>query len=122
MAATLAPAATQIDWEIITGCDSYTIVVPVLDSTGAAVNVTGWTVKAQVRRSAAEPLLHEWSTAAGNAACTGTNVTLAVVAAVTAGWTFTDAQMSIVVTDTQATPHCIASGRLRALPDITAIP
>ena len=118
----LAPAATDIDWTIIKGSDSFTIVVPVLDATGAAVNVVGWTVKAQVRRSAGDPLLHEWSTADGNATCTGTQVNLAVIASVTANWTFTDAQISIVVTDTQSTPHCIATGRIHALPDITVVP
>lgn len=121
-AVTLIPAATLIDWEIIKGCDSFTIVVPVLDATGASVNVAGWTVKAQVRRSTGEPLLHEWSTTDGNASCSGTNVNLSVIASVTANWTFTDAQLSIVVTDTQSTPHCIAYGRLRALPDITVVP
>ena len=118
----LAPSATPIDWTIIAGCDTFTIVVPVLDATGAAVNVTGWTVKAQVRRSSADPLLHEWSTTNGNAACSGTNVTLSVIAAVTETWAFTDAQMSIVVTDTESVPHCIAYGNIHVIPDITQIP
>jgi hypothetical protein len=119
---TLTPAATAIDWEIIKGCDSFTIVVPVLDATNASVTVDGWSVKAQVRRTAGEPLLHEWSTADANASCSGTNVNLQVIASVTAAWTWTDAQMSIVVTDLVSKPHCIAAGRIRALPDITVVP
>jgi hypothetical protein len=118
----LAPAGTQIDWTIIKGCDTYTIVVPVVDANGNLVTVTGWSVKAQVRRSQGEPLLHEWSTADGNASCSGTNVNLQVIAAVTANWVFTDAQISVVVTDTQSVPHCIAYGRIRALPDVTVVP
>jgi hypothetical protein len=118
----LVPSATAIDWEIITGCDSFTIVIPVLDATGAAVTVTGWSVKAQVRRTAADPVLHEWSTTAGNASCTGTTVQLSVIASVTATWQWTDAQISIVVTDLSAKPHCIASGVIHALPDITVVP
>lgn len=118
----LAPAATAIDWSIIKGCDTYSVVVPVLDATGAPVTVDGWTVKAQVRRTAGEPILHEWSTADGNASCAGTNVTFQVIASVTAAWTWTDAQISVVVTDTSSKPHCIAAGRIRALPDITVVP
>jgi hypothetical protein len=75
-----------------------------------------------VRRSETDPLLHEWSTAAGNASCSGTNAMLKVIAAVTAAWAWTDAGMSIVVTDLQGTPHCIANGRIHVSPDITVIP
>lgn len=119
---TLRPAATPIGWEIIKGCDDFTIVVPVLDATGALVTVDGWSVKAQVRRSETGPLLHEWSTAAGNASCVGTAAQLVVSSAVTAGWTWAEACISVVLTDLGGKVHCIATGRVRALPDITRLP
>lgn len=118
----LAPAATAVDWSIIKGSDTYTIVVPVLDATNASVTVDGWSVKAQVRRSAADPLLHEWSTADGNASCSGTSVNLQVIASVTGAWAWTDALISVVVTDLAGKPHCIAAGVIHALSDITQIP
>lgn len=117
---TIVPAATTVHWKIIKGCDSFTIVVPVLDAAGAAVDVTGWTVKAQVRRS--NELLYEWSTVAGNASCAGSSVTLRVIAAQTAVWTWQVAQISVIVTDLASAPHCIATGQIEALPNITAIP
>lgn len=115
----LRPAATAVDWEIIQGCDSFSIVIPVLDANNNPVTVTGWTAKAQVRRSAGEPVLYEWSAASSNITCSGTNVTLAVTAAATAAWTWTDAQIQVVVTDLSSQPHCIAAGAIHALPDIT---
>lgn len=119
---TLTPAATPIGWEIIKGSDDFSIVIPVLDATNTPVPVDGWTVKAQVRRSETGPLLHEWSTTAGNATCADTTVQLTVTSSVTATWTWTEAQISIVVTDLGGRVHCIAAGRIRALPDITQLP
>lgn len=114
----LRPAATPIDWEIIKG-ESFNIVVPVLDATEAPVTVTGWTVKAQVRRSEDDPVLHEWSAAQSNATVGTTSVTLKVVGAATSLWPFQTAAISIEVYELDGTPHVIATGTIRALPEIT---
>jgi hypothetical protein len=73
----------------------------------------------QVRRSETDPLLHEWSTADSNASCTGTEVVLNVVAATTDAWTWTDAYLQVVATDTGGKPHIIAQGPIHAEPRIT---
>lgn len=114
----LRPSATQVVWEIIKG-ETFDLHVPVLDATGAPVAVGGWTAKSQVRRSDVEGVLHEWSTAQANITVSGTEVVLAVVGAVTATWAFTDAQVSVVVTDLGGKPHTVAVGTIHALPQIT---
>ena len=50
----IEPAATLLDWTISKG-DDYSVRFPVLDAVNQAVTVTGWTAKAQVRRSDVEP-------------------------------------------------------------------
>lgn len=114
----LRPAATAIDWEIIKG-DTFDIHVPVLDANKNAVTVTGWTGKAQVRRSEDDPVLHEWSVDASNITVTGTEVVLAVIGSATALWRFDVANVSVEVTDLDGKPHTIADGTLRALPQTT---
>ncbi|MGL5910929.1 MAG: hypothetical protein ACRCZP_13055 [Phycicoccus sp.] len=115
----LRPAATPIDWEIIKG-ETFSIEMPVLDANDTPVLVGGWSVRAQVRRSERDPVVHEWSTALGNAAASGTTVTLAVVGAVTTTWAWSDGLLSIEVTEPASGPtHVIALGRVRALPEIT---
>lgn len=116
---TLRPAATEIDWEIIKG-DEFDIVVPVLDSDGVQVDVTGWTAKSQVRHSAREPVLHEWSIALGNLSCSAAGVTLKVIGAATSLWTWTNARVSIEVYEPVTNkPRVIAEGVITALPETT---
>jgi hypothetical protein len=115
----LRPAATAIDWEIIKG-ESFTITVPVLDSSNAPVTVDGWSAKAQVRRSEDDAVLFEWSATASNITVSGTSVLLSVVGSATALWAWSAALVSVVVYEpSTAKPHVIASGTLAALPQIT---
>lgn len=116
---TLRPAATEIDWEIIKG-DQFDILLPVLDSDGVQVDITGWTAKAQVRHSENEPVLHEWSLDEGNIDCSVDGVTLNVLGSQTSEWTFTKALISIEVYEPiTLKPRVIAEGTIRALPETT---
>lgn len=117
----LRPAATEIDWEIIKG-DEFSILVPVLDSDGVQVDVTGYAAKAQVRHSEAEPVLHEWTTDGDdpNASCSADGVTLNVVGEATSLWEWTKALISIEVYEPiTSKPRVIAEGTIRALPETT---
>jgi hypothetical protein len=115
----LRPAATEIDWEIIKG-DEFSILVPVLDSDGVQVDVTGYAAKAQVRHSEAEPVLHEWSADEGNISCSAAGVTLNVIGAATSQWEWTKALISIEVYEPiTERPRVIAEGTIRALPETT---
>lgn len=116
---TLRPAATAIDWEIIKG-DAFDILVPVLDSDGVLVDITGWTAKAQVRHSEDEPVLHEWSLDEGNIETSVDGVTLNVLGSQTSAWAFTKALISIEIYEpVTLKPRVIAEGVIRALPEIT---
>lgn len=113
----LRPAATDIEWFVIKG-DQFDIHVPVLDEDGVAVDVTGYTAKAQVRRSEREDVLYEWTGALIE--CTGTEVVLHVLAAETSAWAWTDALVAIeTYAPITGAPRVIAQGPIHALPEIT---
>lgn len=121
----IRPAATQLDWTLIKG-DDFSLLLPVLDAADQAVDITGWTAKAQVRRSEVEPVLHEWATAGAtpNAEIDGSTLVLLVDGAVTSTWGWTDAQISVELTEPPvgAEPgrvHTIARGVIRARSEIT---
>jgi hypothetical protein len=115
----LRPAATEIDWEIIKG-DQFDILLPVLDSDGVQVDITGWTAKAQVRHSETEPVLHEWSIDEGNIDTAVDGVTLNVIGSQTSAWTWTKALVSVEIYEPITfKPRVIAEGTIRALPETT---
>lgn len=120
----ITPAATVLDWTLIKG-DDFALELPVLDAAEQAVDMTGWTAKAQVRRSAAEPVLHEWTTVATveaptpNAVIAADLLTLHVDGAITTTWGWTAAQISVEVTEPDGRAHTIARGTIRARDEIT---
>ena len=121
----IEPAATLLDWTISKG-DDYSVRFPVLDAVNQAVTVTGWTAKAQVRRSDVEPVLHEWTTEGvdPNASTDGDGLVLELVGAVTSEWGWQNAQFSIELTEppdgqTPGRVHTIARGTIRARQEIT---
>lgn len=116
---TLRPSATPIEWWIIKG-DEFDIRVPALDSDNAAVDLTGYTAKAQVRRSEREPLLHEWSAAEENLTIDGTDVVLHMLADQTSAWQWDDALVSVeVYAPITGKVRVLAQGPIHALPQIT---
>lgn len=117
----LRPAATDIEWWIIKG-ETYDIHLPVLDEDGAAVDVSTYDVKAQVRRTEREAVLHEWSSTATspNASSAVDGVTLNVLAAETSEWAWADALVSVeIYAPITGRPSVIAQGPIHALPEIT---
>lgn len=113
----LRPAATDIEWFIIKG-ETYDIHLPVLDEDDVAVDVTGYTAKAQVRRSEREDVLHEWSGA--TIECVGTEVVLHVLGTETSAWGWTDALVSVeTYAPITGAARVIARGPIHALPEIT---
>lgn len=117
----LRPAATEIEWWIIKG-ETYDIHIPVLDEDGVAVDVSTYSVKAQVRHSEHEAVLHEWSStvATPNASAAADGVTLNVLAAETSEWAWADALVSVeIYAPVTGRPSVIAQGPIHALPEIT---
>jgi hypothetical protein len=118
----IRPAATLIEWELIKGAD-FDLVLEVLDKAEQAVDITGWTGKAQIRRSEDEPVLAEWNTADGTAEVDGTELVLHVDGAITSAWEWTNAQIAVEVYEPpvggRARAHPIAVGTIRARQEIT---
>jgi hypothetical protein len=120
----IVSAATSIEWELIKG-DSFDLLLPILDGAEQAVDITGWTAKAQVRRSSADPVLHEWTTVATvatptpNAEISGSTLTLHVDGVVTSAWGWSDARVSVEITEPGGRAHTVAIGVLRARQEIT---
>lgn len=66
----------------------------------APVDLTGWTVRAQIRPDvSSSTVLFEWSTTLHNATVTGSKVTLSLTPQDSAGWTWTDAVYDVHLTD-----------------------
>lgn len=72
---------------------------PVIDTDGDPVDVTAWTIRAQVRKSpASAELLHEWTSDAGTAVGSPGQVTLLVSADVSYGWTWAQGEYDVFIT------------------------
>lgn len=95
------------------------VVFPVIGSTGQLETVDGWSAHAQVRLSAGDPVLHEWSATAGNVTVAGTAVTLHVASATSLGWLWRFGVYDLYVTDPAGNQSCLAEGPVEVEPAIT---
>lgn len=119
----LAPTATRADITCRLG-DSFTLTFPVLDDADVGVTLTGWSVRAQVRHTADDTLLYEWTSAPtagqGTATIGTTSVSLIFDGVVTEDWAWRrDAQYDLRLYEPDGTPHVVAAGRFRVIPPIT---
>lgn len=98
---------------------SWGIAWPILQN-GEPANIAGWTVKAQIRASAASPaVLHEWSSAAGTATAADSTVTLLLDPATSAAWTWTHAVFDVELLSPAGAVHRIAEGVVYVSPEVT---
>ncbi len=84
---TAVATTTQYDW-LVPQSTLVRLQIPVLDGNGAPFNVTGWSVDAKVHTSGGT-VLYTWLT--GDTLASGTNVTLTILPAESALWTFCSA-------------------------------
>lgn len=96
---------------------------PVVDSTGAPLTVTGWSVRGQVRASPADAVLFEWNTtpAAGKgpASVSGATVTVALLGTESAAWTWRRAVYDVYLTSPAGEPTRIVEGSIIISPSVT---
>lgn len=92
---------------------------PVLDATGRPVTVDGWTARGQIRRTADDPLLHEWSATFSNLVVSGTTVAISLPLATTRAWTWRKANYDLELTDPAGNTYRLAEGPVRVIPEIT---
>lgn len=113
---TVSPGTTAVSIEFNLG-DTFTLLFPIFDATGTAVNATGFTAKALVSAPGTGVPYPgaAWSTTAGNAVCGNAGVILTFDGTVTAGWTWTSGQFALAVA-TSGKPSLVAVGPILALP------
>jgi hypothetical protein len=84
---------------------------PVLDDDGDAVNLSGYTAKAQVRRSVdSSAVLYEWSSAGGTILFQSNNVILVTAPATSSAWTWTKGVYDVVITAPDGTISRVGEG------------
>lgn len=87
-------------------------------STGAPVDLAGYSVVAQVRaKPTASTVLHEWSTDAGNAVLSESTVVLKVDDSET--WTWSRGVYDIHLTDSSGQTEVVARGAVSLVPAVT---
>jgi hypothetical protein len=92
---------------------------PITENGEAAV-IDDWTVKAQIRATAANPtVLHEWSSGAGNATTTGGAVTLLLNPGSSAAWTWDRAVYDVELASPDGTVYRIAEGAVYVSREVT---
>lgn len=93
---------------------------PVTDEAGASVDVTGWTVRAQVRPSkGSDTVLHEWSTTIGNAEAGDGFVSLSVDYSDSETWTWERGVYDVLLTSLDDVRTKLDSGSVRVDATVT---
>lgn len=99
--------------------DDRPLVWTLSDSTGAPVNLAGYSAKAQVRERAEplSPVLHEWSTDDGTAELADSTVSLSLIDS--ESWTWTRGFYDLHVTDFAGRTEVVVRGSVAVVPGIT---
>lgn len=89
---------------IAQGTTRTIIISGIVDSNGDPLTITGWSVRAQIRRLPDSPLLAEWVTGTptgtqGQATASGTEVRLQVPYAMSEAWTWRVATLHVEITE-----------------------
>lgn len=90
---------------------------------GSPIDLTGWTVKAQVRPVVEDStVLYEWSTAAGNASTANSSVALTVAPTVSSAWTWYNGVYDVELTSPDGTVYRIVEGDVVISREVTRVP
>lgn len=90
------------------------------DPAGKPIDTSGWTVRSQIRRrhNSAE-ILHEWSSALGNATIVDSSVTLSIPHAISSGWSWSKGVYDVEVTDSNGVVTRLTQGTITVSPEVT---
>lgn len=93
---------------------------PVLDDNGDPITLTGYTAKAQVRRSFDSPtVLHEWSTTNSTIVLQSNKVILVTSPATSLAWTWKTGVYDILITAPDGTVSRVGEGICVVSPSVT---
>jgi hypothetical protein len=93
---------------------------PVLDDEGLSLDLTGYTAKAQVRRSwDSTDVLHEWDSGAGTILLQGSSVILVTAPDTSLAWTWSRGVYDLLITATDGTVSRVSSGTIAVSPGVT---
>lgn len=93
---------------------------PIVDQDAEPVDLTGWTVQAQIRASTeSTAVLHEWSTQDGSATVTGGMVTLLLTPAQSTPWQWFTGVYDVELTDTDGNVYRVSQGRAVVSREVT---
>jgi hypothetical protein len=93
---------------------------PVLDDNGVALDLTGYTALAQVRRSVDSPtVLHQWSSADSTILLQASNVILVTPPATSLAWTWSKGVYDILITAPDGTVSRVGEGTVAVSRSVT---
>lgn len=101
--------------------DTYRRTFKCVDSSGTAINISGYTARLQIRDAVDGTVLYEGTTTNGHLIVTGAagTVDLAIPAAATAAWTFSVGVYDMEITSTDGAVTTIAEGTVTVFKDVT---
>lgn len=109
-------AALDYDLIIEQGSD-YRRAIPVLDETGAPLDITGWSVRGQIRLTYTSPTpLHDLGP---HLTIAGTAVELEITGEASAPWVWQLAFYDVELVDPSGNPTRLMQGRVVVSPEVT---
>jgi hypothetical protein len=100
--------------------ETFQLSIPVFDSEGDPMPVSGMIARAQVRAYANAPaVLHNWSLTDDNIALVDNNVILKVPAAVSAAWTWRTGRWDVELVDGAGAVTRLAEGFVIVHPEVS---
>ena len=100
--------------------ETFQVAIPVLDSNGSPVALSGMTARGQVRTHAADSTtLYEWSTVTNNLAFDANNVVLTVPAVTSSAWTWRTGQYDVELVDGSGSVTRLVEGYVVVHPEVT---
>lgn len=99
---------------------SWEVRWPINNPDGTPTDLTSWTIRAQVRESVSSAVvLHEWTTALGNAMNVTNSVALTVDPAVSSAWTWTAGVFDVELVNVDGRVWRVTQGTIRVDPEVT---
>lgn len=99
---------------------SWAISWPITDESGEPMDLSGFTVAAQIRPShESGEVLHEFTTEVGNAAVVQSSVMLSLAPAVSSSWSWRNGVYDVELTDPAGRVARIAEGSVVVSPEVT---